>query len=209
VDFSEEGEIMPRGGSRKEAGRRLKWGEPLAKIGVPSSISNDLISAIEYLWEKGMRGKELTEPLHFAELRRLKKYDYPVSAGANRTSNIGGESIHIDYEDIDLFAALIPKPSITVVMPVIGDSMTGIGIYPGDWLIVEEIDPLFQKPQDGDIIVAAVNDETLVKRYKRIRGKAVLLSENVNHEPIEEVEGSSIYITGIVRSAIRRNLSSF
>ncbi len=203
----ESGEIaMPSGGSRKEAGRRLKWGEPRTEIGVPSSISNDLIMTIEYLWEKGIRGKELIDALRSVEFRKVKKYDYPVSAGAHSTSSVGGDSMNTDYEEIDLCEVLISEPSRTILIPVTGDSMTGIGIYPGDWLIVEQINPLFQKPNEGDIVIVSVNDETLVKRYRREKEKVVLLSENENHEPIKSSEGS-IYISGIVKSAIRRNLS--
>jgi DNA polymerase V len=197
---------MPSGGIRKNAGRKKKWGEPRTEIGVPSSISNDLYATIEDLWEKGIRGKELIDALSSAEFRKIRKYDYPVSAGAQSTSSIGGDSMNTDYEEIDLCKELIPEPSKTIVIPVIGDSMVGIGIYPGDWLIVEQIDPLYQRPNEEDIVIVSVNDETLVKRYRREKGKVVLISENENHQPIRYSEGS-IYISGIVRSSIRRNLS--
>lgn len=197
---------MPSGGSRRDSGRKQKWGEPITKIGVPSSIGNDLIIMIEQLWEKGIIGKELIDALNSVEHPKVKKYDYPVSAGANSTSSVGGDSLNTDYEEIDLFQVLIPKPSNTIILPVTGDSMIGIGIYPGDWLIVEQIDPLFQKPQEEDIVIVSINDETLVKRYRKENGKVVLISENANHEPIRLSEGS-IYISGIVKNAIRRDLS--
>jgi DNA polymerase V len=114
--------------------------------------------------------------------------------------------LNTDYEEIDLLEVLIPKPSSTIIIPVTGDSMIGIGIYPGDWLIVEQIDPLFQKPQEEDIVIVSMNDETLVKRYRKENGKVVLISENASHEPIRSSEGS-IYISGIVKNAIRRDLS--
>jgi DNA polymerase V len=197
---------MPRGGAREGAGRDKKWGEPLMKIGVPSSIGNDLVAAIESLWDKGMKGQELVDALYSAEFRRIRKYDYPVSAGANSTSSVGGDSMNTDYEEIDLLETLIEEPGKTIIFPVTGDSMVGIGIYPGDWLIVEEINPLYQTPKEEDIVIVAVNDETLVKRYRLENGEVVLISENDNHEPIRYTEGS-IYVTGIVKSAIRRNLS--
>lgn len=84
--------------------------------------------------------------------------------------------------------------------------MTGIGIYPGDWLIVEQINPLFNRPKEGDIVIVSVNDEIMVKRYQQKDGKVILLSENDNHKPIV-VSDESIYVTGVVRNAIRRNLS--
>ncbi|MEH2128035.1 LexA family protein [Nostoc sp.] len=81
-----------------------------------------------------------------------------------------------------------------------------MGIYPGDWLIVELINPLYQNPKEQEIVIVSVDDETLVKRYSREKGEVVLVSENENHEPIRRSEGA-IYISGIVKSAIRRNLS--
>ncbi|MEI1377026.1 S24 family peptidase [Nostoc sp. UHCC 0926] len=197
---------MPRGGSRKGSGRKYKFGEPLTDIGVPSSISNDLIVAIEYLWEKGTRGKELIDALLSAKFRKVRKYDYPVSAGTHSTSSVGGDSMNIDYEEIDLCEELINESNKTIILPVMGDSMIGIGIYPGDWLIVELINPLYQKPKEQEIVIVSVDDEILVKRYMREKGEVVLVSENENHEPIRRAEGA-IYISGIVKSAISRNLS--
>lgn len=197
---------MPRGGSRKGSGRKYKFGEPLTDIGVPSSISNDLIVAIENLWEKGIKGKELIDILHSAKFRKVRKYDYPVSAGTHSTSSVGGDSMNIDYEEIDLCEELINESNKTIILPVMGDSMIGIGIYPGDWLIVEQINPLYQKPKEQEIVIVSVDDEILVKRYMREKGEVVLLSENKNHEPIRRAEGA-IYISGIVKSTISRNLS--
>ncbi|MCY7391714.1 MAG: hypothetical protein LH647_09565 [Leptolyngbyaceae cyanobacterium CAN_BIN12] len=197
---------MPSGGYREKAGRNEKYGEKRVEIGVPSSISNELVRTIDDFWNRGIRGKELIDALSSAEFRKIRKYDYPVSAGAHSTSSVGGDSMNTDYEEIDLCQALISEPSKTIIIPAMGDSMIGIGIFPGDWLIVEQINPLFQKPKEGDIVIVSVDDETLVKRYKKEKGKVVLISENENHPPIRASEGS-IYISGIVKSAIRRNLS--
>jgi DNA polymerase V len=194
------------GGFRKEAGRKLKWGEPRTEIGVPQSIGNDLVAAVEHLWEKGVRGKEIIDALYSAEFRKVRKYNYPVSAGAHSTSSVGGDSMNTDYEEVDLLEILVEEPGKTSILPVTGDSMIGIGIYPGDWLIVEEINPLYQKPKEEEIVIVSVDDETLVKRYRREKGEIVLTSENENHEPIRRSEGS-IYVSGIVKNAIRRNLS--
>ncbi len=196
---------MPSGGSRKRAGRKKKWDETSMKVGVPSSIGNDLITLLERFYEKGIRGKELINLLNSVSTRTVKKYSYPASAGANSTSSAGGDFMDADDEDFNLFAELIPNPDNTVVIPVVGDSMIDIGIYPDDWLIVELINPLFQQPNEKDIVIASINDEVLVKRYVKEQGKIVLLSENKEHLPICESE-ASFSISGIVRNVIRRNL---
>ncbi|MGA1263251.1 MAG: LexA family protein [Prochlorothrix sp.] len=197
---------MPSGGSRKNSGRKLKWEESSAKIGVPQSLSLPLLMVLEDLWEQGWRTQEITDALRSVRTHKVKKYDYPVSAGSHSTSSVGGDSMNTDYEEIDLQDELIGDPGKTIVIPVTGDSMIGIGIYPGDWLIVEQINPLFQKPREEDIVIVAVNDEILVKRYRTEKGSVILASENENYEEIREVDGCSIYVSGIVKYAIRRNL---
>ena len=199
---------MPRGGARRNSGRKQKWEEVSVSVGVPKSISNDLIATLEYLWDVGIRGTDLIDALRAAEFRKIKKYDTPVSAGANSPSVAGGDSIHTHYEEVDLREELIEDPSHTFIVPVTGDSMVGIGIYPGDWLIVESIELHNGKPKDGQVVIVSINDETMVKRYCIEQGKITLRSENSEHPPIQASEDSvSIHVSGIVRNAIRRNLS--
>lgn len=65
-------------------------------------------------------------------------------------------------------------------LTVRGESMTGAGILPGDMVIVRR-----QADADnGDIVVALVDDEATVKRLKKVRGKVGLYPENPAFEPI-------------------------
>jgi repressor LexA len=62
-----------------------------------------------------------------------------------------------------------------------GDSMTGAGILDGDLVIATQQG----NAQEGDIVVALVDDEATVKRFHRRRDGAVeLRSENPRHKPI-------------------------
>jgi DNA polymerase V len=195
---------MPSGGSRKSAGRKPKWdGENSIRVRIAQSIANGPLHEIENLWEQGYRGEELTAALRSIKFRTVKKFSNAVSAGAHSTSSVGGDSMNEDYEEIDLAEVLIGNSNETFIVPVTGDSMIGIGIYPGDWLIVDSQNT---DPQEGDIVVVAVDDEIMVKRFHQEDGQIVLLSENVNHPPIRRTEGS-IFINGIVKNSIRRNLS--
>ncbi|AFY38942.1 SOS response UmuD protein [[Leptolyngbya] sp. PCC 7376] len=199
---------MSRGGFREKSGRKPKWGpgEKTCRVPVPQSIRYALEDAIEELWHgEGLRGQALIDALLSIRFRKLPKYNAAVSAGGNRTSSAGGEVRGSDYEEVDLFEELITKPENMMILPVVGDSMIGIGIYQDDWLIVEKIDPLFERPKEGDIVIASINDEDVVKRYLRENGQIVLASENPDYPPIKYSEGS-IYISGIVKSVIRRNL---
>ena len=83
-------------------------------------------------------------------------------------------------------------------MQVIGDSMTGVGIYPGSILVVDKS----KTPKSNSIVVALVDGELMVKRlYKR--GNVIkLLSENAVYPPIVFSEGQELIIWGVVTYVI-------
>ncbi len=61
-----------------------------------------------------------------------------------------------------------------------GESMKNAGILEGDLLVVERTD----YAENGDIVVALVENETTVKRYFKENGKFRLQPENEAFEPI-------------------------
>ena len=77
-----------------------------------------------------------------------------------------------------------------------GDSMLGAGILPGDKVVV--------RPQstadDGQIVVARLEDEATVKRLRRRNGEIWLLPENDAYTPID---GTHAEIIGVVRGVVR------
>ena len=81
-------------------------------------------------------------------------------------------------------------------LKVRGDSMVGAGILDGDKVVV--------RPQstanNGQIVVARIEDEATVKRLWRKNGEIWLLPENENYEPID---GTHAEIIGIVRGVVR------
>ena len=61
-----------------------------------------------------------------------------------------------------------------------GESMTGIGIFHDDVVIVRS-----QPTADaGDVVVAMVGDEATVKTLRKQRGQIILQPENPSFEPI-------------------------
>ena len=105
-----------------------------------------------------------------------------------------------DYElaELDLNQRLIANPPATFFMQVTGDSMTGVGIYPGSMLVVDKS----KTPKSNSIVVALVDGELMVKRlYKR--GSVIkLLSENDAYSPIVFSEGQELIIWGVVTYVI-------
>ena len=77
-----------------------------------------------------------------------------------------------------------------------GDSMINAGILSGDMVVVRPQ----QSADDGQIVVARIEDEATVKRLRRRSGEIWLMPENDNYEPID---GRCAEIIGIVRAVIR------
>ena len=74
--------------------------------------------------------------------------------------------------------------------------MINAGILSGDKVIV--------RPQstadDGQIVVAMIDDEATVKRLSRKNGEIWLLPENENYSPID---GTNAQILGLVKGVVR------
>lgn len=77
---------------------------------------------------------------------------------------------------------------------VSGDSMINAGILPGALLIVHKQNTA----NNGDIIVASVDNESTVKRYKENAGAVFLMPENSAYNPILITEKTAFYIFGKV-----------
>lgn len=77
-----------------------------------------------------------------------------------------------------------------------GDSMINAGIFSGDVVVV--------RPQptadDGQIVVARLEDEATVKRLRRRNGEIWLMPENEAYTPID---GTYAQIVGVVKALVR------
>lgn len=105
---------------------------------------------------------------------------------------------HIE-EMMDMNGLLIRNPRSTFCVRVSGLSMTGVGIYEGDILLVDSSIPA----AEGKIVVAAIDGMVTVKRLSYIDGKPYLLPENPDFEPIPILENSEARICGVVTNVIR------
>jgi repressor LexA len=86
------------------------------------------------------------------------------------------------------------------ILEVVGDSMIGVGIFPGDWVVVRE---LYDKPRDGDIVAALIDGievEGTVKTYKKAGGRIWLMPHNPAYMPIA---GDRAEIRGKVVAVLR------
>ncbi|MGB8510399.1 MAG: translesion error-prone DNA polymerase V autoproteolytic subunit [Pyrinomonadaceae bacterium] len=105
-----------------------------------------------------------------------------------------------DYVEgrLDLNRHLIKHPVATFYVRVSGDSMINAGIYPGSILVVDRA----VEAEDGDIVIARINDELCVKRLRVREGRIWLTPENESFQPIEVIAEMDFEVWGRVMHAI-------
>ena len=116
-------------------------------------------------------------------------------------ASAGFPSPATDYieEDVDLNIHLIKNVPATFIIRVQGKSMTDVGIYDGDLLVVDKS----LKPKNFSTVVANVHDELVVKNFVKEKDKQFLTS---NSKKIEDKiiinNDSEIFIWGVVTYVI-------
>ena len=105
---------------------------------------------------------------------------------------------------IDLPAGFV-QPHADYLLRVRGDSMIDAGILDGDLLAVHKT----QQANNGQIVVARIEDEVTVKRFQRTRkrNQVLLLPENEAYKPIEvDLSDQNFAIEGLSVGVIRQQI---
>lgn len=95
------------------------------------------------------------------------------------------------------------RPRADYLLEVVGDSMIEIGIFEGDYLAVNNT----TQANNGDIVVARIDDEVTVKRFQKTRSKHIvhLEPENAEYSTIKvDLREQQFQIEGISVGVIRR-----
>jgi len=106
-----------------------------------------------------------------------------------------------DYieEDVDLNVHLIKNVPATFIIRVQGKSMTDVGIYDGDLLVIDRS----LKPKNFSTVVANVHDELVVKSFVKSKDEKFLTSGSKNIEDkITINDESDVFIWGVVTYVI-------
>ena len=106
-----------------------------------------------------------------------------------------------DYieEDVDLNVHLIKNVPATFIIRVQGKSMTDVGIYDGDLLVVDRS----LKPKNFSTVVANVHDELVVKNFIKSKDQSFLSSGSKKIEDkIIINQDSDVFIWGVVTYVI-------
>ena len=106
-----------------------------------------------------------------------------------------------DFTDlsISLDKTLITNPPATFMAYADGDSMINIGIHPGDIVIVDRS----ITPSNGNIIIAILEGEFLIKQFTKIDKKIKLIAHNSKYPTIHINEDTDFQVWGVVIHSIR------
>ena len=108
-----------------------------------------------------------------------------------------------DYieDDIDLNSHLITNAPATFIIRVQGKSMTNVGIYDGDLLIVDKS----LNPKNFSTVIANVNEELVVKTLIKSKETNYLTSGSKNtSDRINLMDNPEIIIWGVVTYVIHK-----
>ena len=124
----------------------------------------------------------------------LKVISVYAQAGIN-----GFESPAAEYRELalNLDELLIEHPTATFIGRAKGDSMTGVGIFDGDLLIVDRA----ALPGTLDVVVANLNGSFVCKLYNRERQQ--LLSPGTGQRAYQLHQGDVFEVEGIVVRSVR------
>ena len=165
-----------QGGARANAGRKPgtgKYGEPTAAMRVPVSLQDEVMQYIEH---KGYN---------------LPLYATKVPMGLMKES--------IDYVDRTFnLNELIRHPQGTFFHPVEGDSMEPT-IFAGDLAMIDTV----LEAGNGDVVLASIDGEVTLKRFRKTRATAWLEADNKKYPPIDLEIGAENLIVGVMLVSIR------
>ncbi|OQW49134.1 MAG: hypothetical protein A4S09_03465 [Proteobacteria bacterium SG_bin7] len=109
---------------------------------------------------------------------------------------------NINDEFIEVPTTMLKKGHSHFALMVKGDSMVDIGIVEGDYVVIRQ---QTTANTNGQIIVAQINNEAVIKRYFKKKGVIELHSENPKYKPIIIDPEDDFKILGVFVGLIRLN----
>ncbi len=103
-------------------------------------------------------------------------------------------------ERLEVPRKMLKTPGAYFALEVVGDSMINDGIFEGDFVVIREQNTA----QNGDLIVAEIEDEATLKRFFKKRADRVELhAANPKYKPIIVEPHQSFRIAGVMHGLIR------
>lgn len=152
--------------------------------------------AVKYHLDKLVTKGQLTRKSYQARTLELKQ----KSQGLPLVGRIAAGEPILAVENIEDHISLDDQFDGCFLLKVTGDSMKQAGIFNNDFVIVKP-----QKTVDnGEIVVALIEDEATVKRFYRENNQIVLKPENPDYSNIIVDETKNFMIIGIVVGVLKK-----
>jgi repressor LexA len=168
--------------------RRKGYPPTVRDIGqaVGLSSSSTVHSHLNALEAKGLIKRDPSKPRALEVIGHDRETVVTTMRGVRELPVLGAVAAGVPMLAEENIEGTIPLPTevvredSTFVLRVKGDSMIDAGIFDGDFVVVR------QQPtaENGDIVVALLEDEATVKRYFRESDRIRLQPENDSMEPI-------------------------
>lgn len=171
--------------------RRLpSYSEMLKLFGFSSK--NAVFKIIQKWIEEGLLKKENrklapTNKFFALPLLGIIKAGFPILAEEDR-----------NYLTLDEY--LIEDPASSFLLKVSGDSLTGIGIFDGDIVIIERK----KEAIAGDVVLAQIDRDWTLKILKRDRNRRLTYLEAANPKYPPFYPHQELQIFGVVRAVVRK-----
>jgi DNA polymerase V len=103
-------------------------------------------------------------------------------------------------QTVDLTRELITHPQATYLVRARGHSMTGVGIFDRDLLVVNRA----LTPQRNQVVLAVLDGEFTVKTLVQHQGRVALRAANPGYPVILPKDAQTLEIWGVVTAAIKQ-----
>ena len=135
------------------------------------------------------------------EEKPLTRIELPVFADAVQAGFPSPAGDYIEKR-LDLNELIVKHPAATFFVRAQGDSMIDAGIHSGDVLVVDRS----LEVANNKIVIAVIDGELTVKRYRVQKGKHYLIAENRRYKPIEIEPEADFRIWGVVTYVLHQTI---
>ena len=129
--------------------------------------------------------------------RRTHEAALPILGRVAAGAPIGAAN---DYDDSLALDRALFSPRPDYLLRVQGDSMRDDGILDGDLVAVKQT----ASAENGQVVIARIDDEITIKRLKQTRQRILLLPRNPDYAPIEVPRDADFAIEGLYCGLLRR-----
>ncbi len=127
---------------------------------------------------------------------------FPLLSDTKVTAGFPSPAEQYAHAPLDLNSLMVRHPAGTYFVRVEGDSMRDAGIFENDILVVDRT----RSPNDGEIVIAAIESEFTVKYFKRNGSQVYLQAANPAYPNIECPPNGTLEIFGVVTGVVRQLL---